>query len=85
MDLSDVEPEIQGTQWDLIAFDEALERLAARDPRAAALVKLRFFAGLTIPQAAEAIGVCVATAENDWSYAKSWLKIELSDSGGRAF
>ncbi len=50
MDLSDVEPEIQGTQWDLIAFDERVERLAARDPRAAALVKLRFFAGLTIPR-----------------------------------
>ena len=80
LDLSDVDPEIQGPQLDLIALDEALERLAARDPRAAALVKLRFFAGLTVPQAADAIGVSVATAENDWSYAKSWLRLDLSDS-----
>lgn len=79
LDLSDVEPEIQGPQLDLIALDEALGRLATQDPRAADLVKLRFFAGLTIPQAAKAVGVSVATAENDWSYAKSWLRLELSD------
>ncbi len=79
LDLSDVQPEIQGPQLDLLALDEALQHLMARDPRAAALVKLRFFAGLTIPQAAEAIGISVATAENDWSYAKSWLRLELSD------
>jgi RNA polymerase sigma factor (TIGR02999 family) len=80
IELSHVEPEIDGPQVDLLALDEALEQLAARDPRAAELVKLRFFAGLTVPQAAEAIGVSVATAENDWSYAKSWLRIELSDA-----
>jgi RNA polymerase sigma factor (TIGR02999 family) len=81
--LSDVEPEIQGPQLDLIALDEALEQLAARDARAAALVKLRFFAGLTMPQAAEALGVSVATVENDWAYAKSWLRLQMSvcDSG----
>jgi RNA polymerase sigma factor (TIGR02999 family) len=84
LDLSAVEPEIQGPQWDLIALDEALERLAAQDPRGAKLVELRFFAGLTIPQAAKAIGISVSTAENDWSYAKSWLRLELSDPGNSA-
>jgi len=78
IDLSEAEPEIQGPQLDLIALDEALEQLAARDERAAALVKLRFFAGLTMPQAAEALGVSVATVENDWAYAKSWLRLQMS-------
>ena len=83
VDLSAVEPEIQGPQLDLLALDVALEQLAARDPRAAVLVNLRFFAGLTVPEAAEALGVSVATAENDWAYAKSWLRLQLSpaDSG----
>jgi RNA polymerase sigma factor (TIGR02999 family) len=80
VDLSDVEPEIQGPKLDLIALDAALEQLAARDSRAAALVKLRFFAGLTMPQAAEALGVSVATVENDWAYAKSWLRVQMSAS-----
>jgi len=83
LDLSDVEPEIQGPQLDVIALDEALAQLAARDPRAAAVVKLRFFAGLTMPQAADALGVSLATAENDWAYAKSWLKLQVSSSDSR--
>ena len=77
--LSGVEPEMRGPQLDLLALNEALERLETRDPRAAELVKLRFFAGLTVPQAAQALGVSVATAENDWSYAKSWLRFEISE------
>jgi len=83
VDLSDAEPEIQGPKLDLIALDAAVEQLAARDSRAAALVKLRFFAGLTMPQAADALGVSLATVENDWTYAKSWLRLQLSDSDNR--
>ena len=83
VDLSDAEPEIQGPQLDLLALDAALEQLAARDSRAAAVVKLRFFAGLTMPQAAEALGVSLATVENDWAYAKSWLRLQISDSDSR--
>src|SRR5262249_17010865 len=71
--LADVESEIQGPRLDLVALDVALDQLAARDPRAAALVNLRFFAGLTVREAAEALKISVATAENDWAYAKSWL------------
>ena len=80
INLSEVEPEIAGPQMDLIALDEALEQLEGRDPRAASLIKLRFFAGLTMSQAAEALGVSVATAENDWAYAKSWLRLQMPDS-----
>ena len=83
VDLADVEPEIQGPQLDLIALDDALEQLAANDARAAAVVKLRFFAGLTMPQAAEALGVSLATVENDWAYAKSWLRLQMSAAVSR--
>ena len=79
VDLPD-EPEIEGPQLDLIALDAALEQLEVHDSRAAALIKLRFFAGLTMPQAAEALDVSVATVENDWAYAKSWLRLQMPAS-----
>jgi RNA polymerase sigma factor (TIGR02999 family) len=64
---------------DLIALDEALEKLAALEPRKAQLVKLRFFAGLSVEQAAEALGISASTAGADWAYAKSWLKVCIGD------
>ena len=64
---------------DLIALDEALEQLAVHDSRKAELVKLRYFAGLTTHQAAEALGISVSTANADWAYAKSWLKVRMAD------
>lgn len=63
---------------DLLALDDALERLAAFDPRKARLVELRYFAGLSIPEAAESLGVSQATAIRDWSIARRWLHRELS-------
>jgi RNA polymerase sigma factor (TIGR02999 family) len=63
---------------DLIALDDALARLAAVDPEAAQLVNLRFFAGLTSQQAAEALGVSTRTAERMWTYARSFLFKEMS-------
>jgi RNA polymerase sigma factor (TIGR02999 family) len=63
-----------------LALHEALDRLATRDPRKAELVQLRFFTGLTIEQAAEALGVSTSTADNDWAYARAWLKAELENS-----
>ena len=62
---------------DLLALDEALARLEAASPRRAQLVKLRYFAGLTLPAAAELIGISRSTAEADWTYAKAWLKREM--------
>lgn len=78
VDLSDVDPEIAGPQVDLLALDEALKKLEQKEPRKAELVKLRFFAGLTNQQAAEALGVSASTTDNDWAYAKSWLRVEMS-------
>ena len=59
---------------DVLALDEALDRLAARDPEAAGLVKLRFFAGMTMTEAAGALGLPERTAERVWAYARSFLR-----------
>ena len=77
VDFDAIEPAIEDPSVDLIALDEALTALEVRDGRKADLVRLRFFAGLSIEQAAEALGVSVATANNDWSYAKSWLRLAM--------
>ena len=81
VELAGIDPHISEPQFDVIALDAALEELARLDPRAASVIKLRFFAGLTVSQAAEALGVSVATAENDWAYARSWLRMQLSEDG----
>ncbi len=62
----------------LLAVDAALERLEPLDPRAAQIVELRFFGGLTEVEAAEALQVSVATLKRDWDFAKSWLAGQLS-------
>jgi RNA polymerase sigma factor (TIGR02999 family) len=64
---------------DLLALDEALARLEAASPRRARLVKLRYFAGLTLPEVAEVLGVSRSTAEADWTYARAWLKREMDN------
>jgi RNA polymerase sigma factor (TIGR02999 family) len=64
---------------DLLALDEALSRLAETEPAKAELVKLRFFAGLTMPEAAAAMAISLATAERYWTFSKSWLYAELAD------
>ena len=62
---------------DLIALDDALERLAVLDPQKARLVDLRYFAGLSIPEAAAALGVSTATVGREWAIARMWLRREL--------
>src|SRR5687767_2271870 len=62
---------------DLIALDDALTRLAAVDPQKARLVDLRYFAGLSIPEAAEVLGVSTATVTREWAVARAWLRREL--------
>ena len=64
---------------DLLALDEALVALEQRWPDKAKLVKLRYFAGLTIPEASRAIGVSRATGERYWTFAKAWLHLQLSN------
>ena len=65
---------------DLLVLNNALERLEQCDPRRADLVKLRFFAGLSISAAADALGISRSTAIADWAYAKSSLRLELQES-----
>jgi RNA polymerase sigma factor (TIGR02999 family) len=77
VDLDGLEPARDPRGLDLLALDEALQRLEREEPRKAALVKLRFFAGLTNEEAAESLRVSPATAENDWAYARAWLKLQL--------
>lgn len=62
---------------DLLALDDALNRLAAQDPVKADLVKLRHFAGLTIEEAAQALGISMTTANRYWAYARAWLHQEI--------
>jgi RNA polymerase sigma factor (TIGR02999 family) len=66
---------------ELIALDDALERLAAFDVRRAQVVEQRFFAGLTARETAELLGVSVGTVERDWRAARAWLSIEMKASG----
>lgn len=77
VDLDQVEPEITGPDVDLLALDEALEKLERTDKRKADLVRLRYFAGLTVNESAEALGISASTADNDWAYAKNWLRLEI--------
>lgn len=65
---------------DLLRVHDALERLAAQDPLKAELIKLRFFVGLRIPEAAEILGVSATTAKRHWTFARAWLQHELSTS-----
>jgi len=63
---------------EVLAISEVLERLAARDPEKAELVKLRYFAGLSVQEAADVLGISRATADRYWGYAKTWLYCELT-------
>jgi len=68
----------------LVALDEALTKLAAVAPEKAELVKLRYFAGLTIREAAEGMGISTATADRHWAYARAWLQREMEPPGADA-
>ena len=65
---------------DLLALNEALSQLEEESPKKAELVKLRYFAGLTVEQTADVLGISTSTADNYWAYARSWLRIKLADS-----
>jgi RNA polymerase sigma factor (TIGR02999 family) len=71
-----------GNDEDVLAIDEALERLAAINEMRAKIVELRFFAGMTVAETAEALGVSKRTVEGHWTYAKAWLRRELAEGEG---
>jgi RNA polymerase sigma factor (TIGR02999 family) len=73
----EIHPAILSHDVDLLALNEALEKLESQDKRRADLVKLRFFTGLTIEGSARVLGVSTSTADNDWAYARAWLRLEM--------
>ncbi len=78
IDLEHVELTLDGPSDDLIALDEALAKLALEHPEKAELVKLRYFAGLTVNEAAKLLGISTSTADRHWTYARAWLFRELT-------
>ena len=78
LDFERIEIALETPEEDLIAVDEAIEQLARLDQPCADLVKLRFFAGLTLAEAADALGIARRTADRHWAYARAWLYDYLS-------
>ena len=80
IDINDAQLAVDQSSEDLIALDEALEKLAKKDKIKADLVKLRFFSGLTSEQAAEILKISHNTADQYWAYARAWLRLEITKS-----
>ncbi len=77
LDIDAIDLATTATPDQLLVVDEALAKLAGQDPTAARLVELRYFAGLTIDEAGQTIGVSTATAYRHWNYARAWLQNEI--------
>jgi RNA polymerase sigma factor (sigma-70 family) len=82
IDLEEVEAVAPSCSTDLLALDEALAKFAVEDPVKAQLVTLRYFAGLSVQEAADTLGISRATADRYWSYARTWLYCELRGKDG---
>jgi RNA polymerase sigma factor (TIGR02999 family) len=78
LDLKQIDLAYEMPADELIALNEAIEKLQDEDPAKAELVKLRFFTGLTVEQAAEALGISRATADRHWKFARAWLYHEIT-------
>jgi RNA polymerase sigma factor (TIGR02999 family) len=81
-DVDDLQPADRNGGLDVLALDEALDYLASRDSDAAELVKLRFFAGMTMHESAKALGISDRTADRVWNYARSFLLNEMRSASG---
>jgi RNA polymerase sigma factor (TIGR02999 family) len=84
VDLDRIEIALDTNDEQLIALDEALTQLAVEDPEAARLVNLRFFAGLTLKDAAVSLGFAPRTAERQWAYARAWLYARLRSDNSQS-
>jgi RNA polymerase sigma factor (TIGR02999 family) len=81
LDISELElPSTSANEEALLLVNEALEKLAAIDPKKAELVKLRYFVGMTFEEASMALGIAVPTAKQWWAYARAWLSVEMRPS-----
>lgn len=81
LDLDDVDAACTARPDELLLIDEALDRLAEEDPQAAELVKLRYFTGLSVAEAADNLGISRSTAYEHWTYARAWLHATLYGDG----
>jgi RNA polymerase sigma factor (TIGR02999 family) len=81
-DVDAIDVAVNATPDQLLSIDEALEKLQREDPVIFELVKLRYFAGFNVEQAAAALGISAPTAYRHWNYARAWLHAELLDSEG---
>jgi RNA polymerase sigma factor (TIGR02999 family) len=81
IDLDGQDVPVRPTPDEIVALDEALTRLASEDPEAVRIVQLHFFAGLSIEEAADALGVSRATAYRQWSFARAWLRCAIGGEG----
>lgn len=81
VDMDSIEAQLPDANVDILALDEALKELAAEQPKREELVRLRFFAGLTIDEVALAMGISTATAVRSWRYARAWLAEKLAETG----
>lgn len=81
VNLEDIQVAIETDPATLLGIDQALEKLAREHPEKAELVKLRFFAGLTLPEAARAMNLSETTAKRYWTFARAWLHAELAEDG----
>jgi len=77
LDIQEIELAAPAPDDELLAVNDALEKLAARDPKKAELVKLRYFVGLTTEEAAEVLGISVPTADRWWNFSRAWLFEEI--------
>jgi RNA polymerase sigma factor (TIGR02999 family) len=77
IDLSGIEIALSTSTDELLALDEAMQKLAAQYPECAGLVKLRFFGGLSLSEAASALGISRRSADRNWAFARAWLHREL--------
>lgn len=80
VDLDDADPGTFRDPTNVLAVDEAIRRLSEQDPRAAEIVRLRFFAGLSIDETANALGLSARTAHRDWKFARAWLYRALGEA-----
>ena len=80
VELSEIVSPLVQNEDQILAVNEALEKLALQDKRKAELVKLRYFVGMTTEEAAEVLGISIPTADRHWAYARAWLAREISVS-----
>lgn len=83
VDLDDSQILLERPADEILAVNEALDKLAREDPLAAELVKLRYFVGMALPEAAQALGMSPRTVDRLWAYARTWLRVEIESGESR--